>query len=360
MHQIPQVEPWYDRKERQALSEYLKSGGWLTEFEKTKQLEESISAFTGSKYCVMTVNGTISLVLALLSLDLKLGDEILVPNLTMIATPNSAVLLGLKPVLVDIEADTLCLDLKEAKKKVTAKTKGILYVPFNGRSGRMEEVVNFCRKQKIYLIEDAAQALGSRYQGKHLGTYGAFGSFSFSVPKIITMGQGGCLITDNLPLYRKMKYIKDFGRIKGGTDSHPTLGWNFKFTDLQAVIGLCQMEKLEWRVSRKKEIYDRLKQGLAAVKQVFMFPTNLPDTVPWFMDIYVSDPDKLAVFLSSKNIATRRIYPAVSSQKIYWEKPGKYPVSEKFAKTGLWLPSSARLKNKEIDYIVKQIRNYYS
>ena len=360
MHQIPQIEPWYDRKERRALSEYLKSGGWLTEFEKTGQLEKEIAAFSGSKYCLMTVNGTISLVLALLSLDLKPGDEILVPNLTMIATPNSAVLLGLKPVLVDIEADTLCLDLKAAEKAVSSKTKGMLYVPFNGRCGQMEEVVDFCRKQKIYLIEDAAQALGSRYHGKHLGTYGAIGSFSFSVPKIITMGQGGCLITDDFRLYRKMKHIKDFGRIKGGTDSHPILGWNFKFTDLQAVIGLCQMEKLEYRISRKKEIYDRLRRGLVSLPQVLMLPTALSDTVPWFMDIYVSDPDKLALFLSSKNIATRRIYPAVSSQKIYREKPGKYPVSEKFAGTGLWLPSSARLNNKEIDYIVKQIRNYYS
>ena len=360
MHQIPQIEPWYDHKERQALSEYLKSGGWLTEFEKTRQLEESISAFTGSKYCLMTVNGTISLVLALLSLDLKPGDEILVPNLTMIATPNSAVLLGLKPVLIDVEPDTLCLDLKIAEKAVSAKTKAMLYVPFNGRCQRMEEVVNFCRKHRIYLFEDAAQALGSRYHGKHLGTFGTIGSFSFSVPKIITTGQGGCLITDNLPLYRKMKYIKDFGRIKGGIDIHPILGWNFKFTDLQAVIGLCQMEKLEYRISRKKEIYDRLRRGLVSLPQVLMLPTALSDTVPWFMDIYVSDPDKLALFLSSKNIATRRIYPAVSSQKIYREKPGKYPVSEKFAGTGLWLPSSARLNNKEIDYIVKQIRNYYS
>src|SRR3989304_2035811 len=284
MHQIPQIEPWYDRKERQALSEYLKSGGWLTEFEKTKQLEKKIAAFSGSKYGLMTVNGTISLVLALLSLDLKPGDEVLVPNLTMIATPNSAVLLGLKPVLVDIEADTLCLDLKAAEKAVSSKTRGMLYVPFNGRSGR----------------------------------------------------------------------------IKGGIDIHPVLGWNFKFTDLQAVIGLCQMEKLEWRVSRKKEIYDRLRRGLASLPQVLMLSTDLSDTVPWFMDIYVSDPDKLALFLLSKNIATRRIYPAVSSQKIYKEKQGKYPVSEKFAKKGLWLPSSARLSNKEIDYIVKQIRNYYS
>src|SRR3989338_7127480 len=253
MQPISQIEPWFDRKERQALSKYLKSGGWLTEYEKSRQLEKEIAAFCAAKYCLMTVNGTISLVLALLSLDLKPGDEILVPNLTMIATPNSAVLLGLKPLLVDVEAETLCLDLKAAEKAVSSKTKGMLYVPFNGRCGRMEEVVSFCRKHKIYLIEDAAQALGSRYQGKHLGTFGAIGSFSFSVPKIITMGQGGCLITDDFRLYRKMKHIKDFGRIKGGTDSHPILGWNFKFTDLQAVIGLCQMEKLEYRISRKKE-----------------------------------------------------------------------------------------------------------
>ena len=223
---IPQMEPYFDDAETNAIYRYMKSGGWLTEFGKTKEMEQMISDFTGAPYCIMTTNGTISLIIALLALDIKPGEEILIPNLTMIASPNSAKLLGIKPTLVDIDPKTLCIDINEAEKKLSKHTKALMYVPFNGRSGKMEEAVGFCKKNNLFLIEDAAQALGSFYNGKHLGTFGDIGSFSFSTPKIITTGQGGALITRKKSIYNKIKKIKDFGRKKGGIDNHEDWGWN--------------------------------------------------------------------------------------------------------------------------------------
>lgn len=358
---IPQMEPWFDAKEARALYDYMKGGGWATEFIETEKLEKKISAFTRSKYCLMVNNGTVSLTLALLALGIKPNDEVLIPDLTMIASPNSCVLVGVKPVLVDVEEKTLCLDLKDAEKKLTKKTKALMYVAFNGRCGKMLEVKSFCKKHKLYLIEDSAQALGSYFQKKHLGTFGEIGSFSFSPPKIITTGQGGALITDSRELFDKIKKLKDFGRDKGGVDFHPFLGWNFKFTDLQAVVGLEQMKKLRFRIQRKKEIYRQYLTGLKEIKEIKFIPTDLKQTSPWFIDIYVSTPDKLATFLLKKGIGTRRIYPAIHSQKIYqnYGTDRQFPIAAKIAAEGLWLPSSTKLTGQQVNYIIKSIREYY-
>ena len=355
------MEPWFDEKEAKAVYQYFKSGGWITEFKKTKDLEKRISIFTKSKYCTMTTSGTVSLTLALLALGLKRDDEIIVPDLTMIATPNATVLLGVKPVLVDVEPQTLCIDLVKAQKAITQKTKALIYVPFNGRSGNMLEVVEFCKKNGLFLIEDAAQALGSYNQGKHLGTFGDLGTLSFSVPKIISTGQGGAILTNNKILYQRILSLKDFGRKKGGIDIHDEMGWNFKFTDIQAVIGLEQMKKLRFRIKKKKKIYQEYANGLKKLNRVELINTNLKDTCPWFIDIFVDNPDSLAAYLKTKGIESRRIYPAVHTQKIYKNIFGKkYTIAERYASKGLWLPSSCKLSGINISYIVRAITSYYN
>lgn len=359
---IPQMEPWFDEKEINAVNAYMQGDGWLTEYKKTEELEGMIAKYTGAKYCVMTVNGTVSLILALLALGIKSGDEVLTPDITMIATPNSAKLLGAKPVFVDIEPDTFCMDLKLAASAITPKTKAILYVSLNGRSSNMKEAREFCRKHKLFLIEDAAQSLGSYSNNKHLGTFGEIGTLSFAVPKIITTGQGGALLTNSARLYKKIKMLKDFGRARGGIDIHDEWGWNFKFTDLQAVIGIEQMKKLAVRVKRKKEIFKRYLDGLKNVKQITFIPTDLSKTSPWSIDIYVNQPLKLASYLKDRNIGTRVVYPAIHTQKIYRDKSYKkrFPIAEKYARTGLWFPSSTQLTNQQIDYITSVIKEYYN
>lgn len=355
------MEPWFDEKESKAVYDYMRMGGWITEFSKTEELEEELTRFTGSKFCVMTTNGTVALILALLAFGIKIGDDVLVPDLTMIATANAAVLLGAKPILVDIDPSTLCMDLTKARSSLTRRTKAMIYVPLNGRSGNMDDVVGFCKIHHLFLIEDAAQALGSTWQGCHLGTFGEIGSFSFSTQKIVTTGQGGALITNKKALYIKIKRLKDFGRTSGGNDIHDELGWNFKFTDLQAVVGIEQMKKLPHRIKRKKEIYKRYLDGLKSIKEVEFIPTNLRDTSPWFIDIYINHPLKLALYLKRRRIGTRPIYPPIHTQKIYHHKShkGKFPITEKYSSQGLWLPSSSKLTDKEVDYIINTIKEYY-
>ena len=260
---IPQMEPWFDNKEAKAVYLYLKNGGWITEFKKTEEFEKEISTFTKAKYCIATTNGTISLTLALLACGIKQGDEVIVPDMTMVATPNSVKLTGASVVFSDIEKESLCLSMETIIPHITKKTKAIILVSLNGRYPKdIREITKFCKKNKIWLIEDAAQSLGSFANKKHIGTYGDIGSFSFSAPKIISTGQGGALITNNKKLYERLKKLKDFGREKSGADHYLTMGWNFKFTDIQAVIGLEQMKKLTWRIKRKKEIYKLYEESL--------------------------------------------------------------------------------------------------
>ena len=359
------MEAWFGEEEACAVSEYLKGNlkgrAWNAEF------EQAIADTTGAPYVVSSLNGTVTLIQALLALEVKAGGEVLVPDSTMIATANACMVLGIKPVLVDIEPDTLCLDLSRAEEALTPRTKAMMYVPLNGRSGNMDEVVAFCKKHNLFLIEDAAQALGSYYKGKHffkkhLGTFGDIGSFSFSLFKIISTTQGGALVTTSEKLHEKIKLLKDFGRTGKGPDIHDYFGLNFKMSGVLSLIGIEQFKKLSWRMKRKKEMYMRFREGFRDVGQVEFLKTDLSITTPWFMDIFVDDPQALAAHLKKEGIDTRFFYPPIHTQEIYKKDyVGKsFPISERAATRGLWLPSSSQLTDEEIDYIIKSIKAFYT
>ena len=235
MEPIPQMEPDYGQEEKKAVLDYLDSGGFITEFKKTKELEKMIANYTGAKYCSIVQNGTVGLFLSLKALDIGYGDEVIVPDYTMVATANAVVLAGAKPVFADVEEESLCLDSTELEKAITEKTKAVIFVSINGRGGSLSKIQKICEEKNVSLVEDAAQSLGSTYNGKHLGTYGKLGCLSFSMPKIITAGQGGPILTDDVKLYEKIVRLRDFGRTEGGHDHYESMGWNFKYTDLQAV-----------------------------------------------------------------------------------------------------------------------------
>lgn len=360
MEFIAQMEPSFDMNERKAMDEYMAGGGWLMEFKKTREFEKMIAEYTGAEYCSVMPNGTISLSCALIALGVGVGDEVIVPDYTMVATPNSVELIGAKAVFVDIEPDTLCMDLEAMKKAVTPKTRAVMAVSINGRApSRMDEIVSFCRENGIRLVEDAAQSLGSRHGGRHLGTIGDIGSFSFSVPKIITTGQGGALVTNNGDLYEKILKIRDFGREKSGSDHYLTKGWNFKFTDMQSVIGIEQMKKLSYRVARKKEMGRLYKNGLKNIPGVELLPTDLEQTAPWFFDILCERRTELIAYLKDNNIGTREFYPPLHREPAYGYCGKSFPVTENISSRGLWLPSSVLVTDNQINYICELIRSFY-
>lgn len=356
---INQMEPSFDDKEREALNNYMLQGGWGTEFKQTRTFEDMIKEYTGAKHCWIMPNGTLSLSCALVAVGVKAGDEVIVPDYTMAATPNSVHLIGARAVFVDIDRKNLCMDFEQMKAAFTKKTKAVMLVSINGRCpGNIEEYVSFCRDKGIHLIEDAAQSLGSFHNGKHLGLFGEIGSFSFSAPKIITTGQGGCLITNDDELADRIKKIRDFGRESGGSDYYLTMGWNFKFSDFQAVIGIEQMKKLTERVQRKKEMGRRYEKLLSGIGDVETIETDYENTPPWFIDILCERRDELKSYLKENGVGSREFYPPLHSEPVYGYNMS-LPVTEEISAKGLWLPSGVSVTDEQIEYICGKIREFY-
>jgi perosamine synthetase len=357
---ISQMEPWFDEKEAAAVAEYFGHGGWVTEFEKTREFERMIAAFTGAKFCSILPNGTISLTVALQACAVKAGDEVIVPDYTMVATPNAAELIGARVVFADIERDTLCLDYDSMVNVSTPRTRAVMLVSINGRYPRqLDKIVSWCKANDVELVEDSAQSLGSFHGGVHCGRIGHVGSFSFSAPKIITTGQGGALITDDEELIARIRLIRDFGREKGGVDHYLVMGWNYKFTDVQAVIGIEQMKKLPWRVSRKKILDTRYRERLSGIRGMELPSAGGEGYTPWFYEILAERKAELKAHLKSSRIGTRDFYPPLHAEPVYDRKNLHFPVAEEISRKGLWLPSSSKLKDEDVDFVCEKIGEFY-
>lgn len=368
---IPQYEPQFGETEERALTNYMKGGNWITEHKLTRKFEDMVCDTVGSRYCFAVNNGTIALAIALKAVGVEAGDEVIVPDLTMIATATAVSFIGAVPVFVDVHVLSLCLDYQVVESYITDKTKAIIYVSLNGRAGEIEEIRKICDKRNIALVEDAAQSFGSFYKEKALGTFGDVGCYSLSTQKIISTGQGGLIVTDNPKIATNVRRLKDFGRDADGSDDHVGFGINAKFTDIQAVIGITQMWKLSNRVEMKRNIYQSYYRELSYLEDVTMLPADSEYT-PWFMDIYVEEPDKLQCYLKEKNIMARRVYKPLHLQPYYNENKGieyrriEYKetmtlsaVSIYYSERGLWLPSSVTLKRRHIETVCNTVKEYY-
>jgi len=256
----------------------------------------------------------------------------------------------------------MCLDLDRLEQVVSRRTKAVVFVPLNGRSpAGLAGFVTRCRARGIGVIEDAAQALGSYTGSRHLGTLGDCGCFSFSSQKVLTTGQGGAVITDDEGLYEAMRLLRDFGRERGGADRYLRVGWNLKFTDLQAVIGLEQLRRLPAMLERKRTLFAWYRADLEGLDRVCLPPTDLEQVSPWFVDVLVAGADRaaLASHLAREGIGTRPFYPALHAEPAF-ATPGSFPVSESLSARGLWLPSSLRLEREDVSRVCSAIRAFYA
>ncbi len=354
IHTIMQHRPTFEKEEAESVYKYMSEDTFITEHRKTKELETIICEYVGCKHCIMTTSGTIAILLALMSLDLNEGDEIIVPNYTMIATINAVKFLKLKPVIIDVDKKTFTLNINNIKKYITNKTKAVIHVSLNNRYTNMNDIVELCNNNNIILLEDSAQSLGCRINGKSLGTFGKIGCFSLSTPKIISTGQGGFCITDDDELAKKMNMIKNFGRKESGKDNFEVFGLNFKYTDIQAVIGIEQMKKINYRVTRMKEIYNLYYDQLSHL----MIKPLSDEWIPWFVDIYIDNRSVLIDFLKKHQINTRPVYGSIDKSKVYY-KEQILPNSNYVCNKGLFLPSYITLTDNEILYICKLIKCWY-
>lgn len=358
---ILQSKPNFSIEEANACFEYLKDGkNFITEYEQTANLETIISNFIGVKHVLMTPSGSMALILALLGCNIKQGDDVIVPDYTMIATINAVKLIGANPVIVDVNTSGV-ITKEIIVNNRTVNTKCVLFVSLNNRQYDILEIQKYCKQTDLLLIEDSAQSLGSFVDNQHFGTFGDIGCFSLSTPKIISTGQGGFVVTNNTELFHKMKMIKNFGRQKSGEDKFQLFGLNLKFTDLQAVIGIEQMKKLPNRINFMKELYNQYYSNLSHI----MIKPNDTNYLPWFIDIYLNNRDNLSLFLNHHNIQTRYTYPSIHTTPIYSDSitsdtsdanDSKFQNSLYISNNGLFLPSHTCLTKKEVSYICNLIQ----
>jgi perosamine synthetase len=240
------------------------------------------------------------------------------------------------------------------------KITGVVYVSLNGRCGNITKLKKICESNDWFLLEDACQSFGSTHSNKYLGTIGDVGCFSLSPHKIITTGQGGFVVTNDSNAAEWIRLYKDFGRRAPGVDDHIHTGYNFKFTDLQAVVGLAQLESIDERINTKQRIYNRYMANLKGTKHIDTIPFK--SGVPWFVDIYSEKREKIIEALKANRIKCRPMYPVVSTQSPYnTAAHARYTYSSEISawmsSTGLWLPTYLELEDAQIDEICNVIKN---
>lgn len=355
---IPQIQPWIDDDERKEVDEVMRST-WVTEGVKTTEFEKMFKELTAAKHAFAFSNGTVTLFTALKALGIGSGDEVLVPSFTFVATINPVILVGAKPILVDIDKDTFCMDANLIEQKITSKTKAIIPAHLYGQMADMEKIEKIAKKYNLYIIEDAAQAVGVKFDNKHAGTFGEYGSFSFYGNKTITTAEGGVLVTNNTELAERAYRFKNHGRLQKGVFIHETIGLNFSFTEMQAAIGIAQMRKLGRIIERKQEIYNTYVRELAGIKGI-TFPNidSRCSPVHWFTNIVIKDAEKLSEALKNRGIQTRRFFYPIAKQPCYKEYnfEGTYPAAEYAYNCGLSLPSSVLITEKELQEVCTAIR----
>lgn len=309
--------------------------GLGAEFKITAEVEKYIARFLGVKHCVMVNSGTTAIFLALRALGAK---KVAIPNLTMFGTAAAAELAGCEIVLV-------------SNNEIPDDVDTYVHVSLNGRDSGIKEVLSTYPKLKV--VEDAAQSFGSMHNDKYLGTFGEVGCFSFSPHKIISAGNGGCVVTDNDEIAKSIKKLKNFGRASGGLDQHESIGYNFKFTDIQASFMLPQLKEIDKRIKRKKDIYKAYYRRLEDVMLSH-------DGTPWFVDLYVEDRDGFVEYLNQKDIGVRKMYPLISEQPPFagYETFGDIHEDEYRSKSGVWLPCSLDISDNQINEVVEVVLSW--
>lgn len=338
-------------------SAFLNDGGVTAEFE--KQLAERL----GSRHVIGVTSGTAAIALALRAAGIGPGDEVLVPDVTFIATANAVHLAGATPVLVDVREATLMFDPAAASRRLSSRTRAVVPVHVSGRSADLPAIAAFAAEHELLVIEDAAEAFVSAKGGKCLGTHALAGCFSFSPNKTIMTGQGGAIVTDDDRLAATVRELKDQGRPvrgTGGADEHLTVGFNFKLTNLQAAVGLAQLEVLDERLRRMREMAREYREHLAGVPQVRLFEFDLEGgESPQWIDAIVERRDELDAFLLARGAQCRKFWFPLHTQRPYHHGDDLFPVSSRMVPQAIWFPSAFQLTPADIATVSGWIREFY-
>lgn len=359
---VPVNTPLLNGNEEKYLLECVRTGWISSEGPFIKQFEDKFATYIGRQEGIAVSNGSGALDIAVQALKIGVGDEVIIPSFTIISPAQSVVRSGAKPVLVESDPLTWNMDVTKIEAKITLKTKAIIVVHIYGLPVDMDPILMLCQKYKLLLIEDAAEMHGQTFKGKKCGSFGDISIFSFYPNKHITTGEGGMLMVDDHSVAERCRKLRNLAfEPSGRRFIHSELGWNYRMTNMQAALGLAQLEKIEDHIIRKREIGNLYQDGLKNLKgfQLPLAYTDYAENIYWVFGL-VADTQELCESTVNKlnecGIGTRPFFWCMHEQPVFL-KMGlftneKYPVAERIARNGFYIPSGLGLELKQITYVL--------
>jgi perosamine synthetase len=365
---IPVCSPQFGENEVQRVAECVRST-WVSGISKyVEEFEDKFAKYCNCKYGIATNSGTTALHLALAALGIGNRDEVIIPTFTMIATANVVTYTRANIALVDAESETWNIDVSKLEEKVTKRTKAIIPVHTYGHPANMDTILDFAKKHRLYVIEDAAEAHGAEYKGRRIGSIGDVGCFSFYANKIITTGEGGMIVTNNEELAEKARWLRAhaYGR-QGMHFYHEALGFGYRMSGMQAALGLAQLERIDEFISIRRKnakLYNSLLSELE--KKIILPPeASWAKNVYWMYSILIQDRfgisrDELIKKLELEGIETRTFFYPIHVQPIYAKqyRGQSFPVADELSIKGINLPSGNNLTADEVTYVCECIKKY--
>lgn len=347
--------------EKKCIDEVIDSGDISTIGSLVTEFEDKFARYVGAKKAISTQSGTAAIHIALYELEIGKDDEVIVPGLTFISTVNSVLYVGAKPVIVDVEPDSWNIDPEEVRRNLTKSTKAIIPVHLYGNPCNIDAILEIAEDYGIYAIEDATESLGARYKGKQTGTFGDFGCFSFNGNKLITTGGGGMVVTDDEKRAEHIKFLVNQARDSSRGYYHPEMGFNYRMTNIEAALGLTQLERIEEFLNKKrrfKRIYEEILNNLAHIK--FQKEYREANGSWWLTCIKFDkkevDINELILKLKEKNIPTRRVFMPLYEMPYLKKFSKPCPNASEIYKKGICLPSSTLNQERDIEEVALLIR----
>jgi len=349
-HRIPIARPEIGREELENVVKAVRSGWVSSKGPFVNEFEKRFSEYIGVRHAIAVSNGTAALHLALTALGIGSRDEVLVPSLAFVAVANAVTYTGARPVFIDSHPDYWCIDPEGLKKSITPRTKAILLVHLYGHPCNIDPILETARSNDLYVVEDCAEAHGAEYKGKKVGSFSDVSCFSFYGNKIITTGEGGMCLTNNRGLAEKMTILKDHGMNPSKRYWHDVIGFNYRITNLQAALGVAQLQKIDKLVERKREIADIYRKLLKEDNVVVHAPEmSWAKSVYWIYSVLVDRyaRDKVTKVLDRQGIETRHFFCPIHTMPPY-KRSLRLPVAEEVSARGINLPSGPKITNEEI------------
>jgi perosamine synthetase len=357
---IPVYRPSLKGNEKKYVNDCLESGWISSRGEYIFKLEKCFSEFINVPAATTVANGTVALHLALHALGVGPGDEVIVPTLTYIASVNAIAYVGAKPVFVDCCPDTWNVDPEDVKSKITPRTRALMVVHLYGNPSAMSELQTICQENDLLMVEDAAEAFGSKYNGKYIGCFGDFATFSFFGNKTITTGEGGMLTSHSRKLIERAAHLKNQGVSSAREYWHDEVAFNFRMTNICAAIGLAQLERADEILEYKKNIYSWYVENLSDTDIQFQKVEDCALSSYWMVTILVRDLEQrngLREHLKINGIETRPVFHPVHQMPVFYSSE-KFPNAEHISARGLNLPSFPELSEHDVKEICECIKHF--